>query len=79
MTSFTACSSCKRGRSVLIEVISVKDCVFFEVIWFSWFSKSAFHGFQEMLGGGENHFIIMQVMFCQIRHLKSFSYSSVGQ
>lgn len=26
-----------------------------------------------MLEGGENHFLIMQVTFCQIRHLKSFT------
>lgn len=35
---------------MLIEYISVKDSAFFEVIWFNWFSKSAFHGFQEMFG-----------------------------
>lgn len=55
----------------------MKDSAFFEVIWFSWSSKSAFHGFQEMLGGGENHSIIMQVTFCQIRHLESFTVTAL--
>lgn len=48
------------------------------MIWFSWFSKSAFHGFQEMLGGEENHFLIMQVTLCQLRHLKSFTAAVSG-
>jgi len=63
---------------VLIKSISVKDSAALENQLNQITSKSAFHGFQEMLGGGENHFVIMQVTFCQTRHLRSFSYSSVG-
>lgn len=31
-----------------------------------------------MLGGEENHFLIMQVTLCQIRHFKSFTAAVSG-
>lgn len=63
MTSFTACSYCKHYRSVLIEDISVKDTAFFEVIWFSWFSKPILHRFQYVFGGLQNCFIKSDTTF----------------